>query len=247
MNNYFSNRCTVRQYSDRAISDAELKNMIEAATHAPNTGNMQWYSVIVTRDENKKRQLAPAHFNQPCLSQASVVLTFCLDLNRFEHWCRINAALPGFQNFQSFVAALIDTSLFAQQFVTIAEMQGLGTCYLGTTTYNAPQISEVLQLPQRVVPVTTVTVGYPVEGFESVPTMRLPVESIMHAETYRTPSDAEIATWYAPTEQASQRFVSGNGKETLAQVFTDVRYPKESAEYFSKIYKDFVNQNEFNI
>lgn len=241
---YFNNRHTVRAYSSRRIEDSLLRDMIEAASHAPNTGNMQWYSVIVTRDEEEKKLLAPAHFNQPSVTGASAVLTFCLDLRRFEHWCRINDARPGFSNFQSFVAAIIDTSIFAQQFCTIAEMNGLGTCYLGTTAYNAPDIAAALSLPPRVVPVITVTVGYPAESSDS-PTLRLPVEAIIHNGHYTEPSDDDIRGWYEEIEKDSRHFVEENGLETLAQVFTDVRYPRESAEYFSKVYSDFLTENGF--
>lgn len=245
--NFFLHRSTVRCYSERPIDESLLREMLEAAAHAPNTGNMQWYSVVVTRDAEQKKRLAPAHFNQPSVTGASAVLTFCADLNRFEQWCRINRATPGFNNFQSFVAALIDTSIFAQQFCTIAEMNGLGTCYLGTTTYNAPQIAEVLKLPHRVVPVITVTVGYP--AAEGGATWRLPIDCIMHSEVYEPKSDAEIAAAYKSLEDdpASHKFVAENNKETLAQVFTDVRYPRESAEYFSKVYLDFIQANGFSM
>lgn len=240
---YFLNRHTVRTYSDRTITDEALTAMIEAASHAPNTGNMQWYSVIVTRSFEGKHSLAPAHFNQPQVEGAAAVLTFCLDLLRFEKWCRANDATPGFDNFQSFVAAIIDTSLFAQQFCTIAEMNGLGTCYLGTTTYNAPLIAQALGLPERVVPVTTVTVGYP--SSDAPATWRLPAEAIIHNETYQEQSAEEISRWYKPLEEASEHFVRENDKKSLAQVFTDVRYPKDSAEDFSKVYFDFLSSNRF--
>lgn len=243
---FFKNRYTVRRYSDKPLSDETLRNMIEAAAQAPNTGNMQWYSVVVTRDAERRAKLAPAHFNQPSVSDCAAMLTFCVDLYRFEQWCRISRAEPGFDNLQSFTAALIDTVIFAQQFCTIAELSGLGTCYLGTTAYNAPQIAEVLELPERVVPVIAVTVGYPlVEGNRSV---RLPVEAVMHSETYRKMDDGEVAAAYEAIDNApdSARFIAENGKETLAQVFTDVRYPRESAEYFSKVYRDFVIANGFN-
>lgn len=242
---FFLNRHTVRAYSKDGISDESLTGMIEAASHAPNTGNMQWYSVVITRDTAQKKRLSPAHFNQPSVEGAAAVLTFCIDLNRFEKWCRLNDAAPGFGNFQSFVAAIIDTCLFAQQFCTIAEMNGLGTCYLGTTTYNAPRIAEILKLPHRVVPVTTVTVGVPADNTCSTGTRRLPVEAIMHSEVYAEPSDGQIKEWYAPIERESQHFVDENNKTTLAQVFTDVRYPRESAEYFSKVYGDLLKENGF--
>lgn len=245
---YFTGRHTVRRYSDREITDRQLNAMLDAAAHAPNTGNMQWYSVIVTRDNEQKHRLAPAHFGQPQVCGAAVVLTFCIDLRRFELWCRTRQAEPGFDNFQSFVAAMIDTSLVAQQLCTIAEMQGIGTCYLGTTTYNAGQIAEVLGLPQRVVPVATVTLGYPESGsVDDGASWRLPVEAWVHSETYREPSADDIDRWYESLEKdpQSQIFIDENGKETLAQVFTDVRYPRAAAEQFSKEYLDFIKSNKF--
>lgn len=244
---FFRNRYTVRRYSDRAVERDTIIEMIEAAAHAPNTGNMQWYSVIVTQDRDTKAALAPAHFNQPSVLEASAVLTFCIDLHRFEQWCRIDRAEPGFDNFQSFVAAIIDTSIFAQQFCTIAETLGFGTCYLGTTAYNAPDIARVLELPERVVPVITVTLGYP--QTEGNPSWRLPVESIVHFDRYRKLDDAYIHEIYSGIEDddMARRYVHDNNKETLAQVFTDVRYPRESAEYFSKVYADFLRANRFEI
>lgn len=242
---FFSNRRTVRNYTDRPVSEQLLQQMLTRAMHAPNTGNMQLYSVIATRSPEKKAQLAPAHFNQPCVEGCSVVLTFCLDFNRFEQWCRLSDATPGYDNFQSFIYAMIDTCLFAQQFCTIAEMEGLGCCYLGTTTYNAPTISEVLGLPDRVVPVTTITVGYP-DGDAPV-SSRLPLRAVYHSETYTPFTDADIEAIYSAmdADPANRRFIDENGKQTLAQVFTDVRYTREANEYFSKVYLDFIRSKGF--
>ncbi len=237
---YFTTRRTVRQYSSREISDDELSEMIEAASHAPTTGNMQLYSVIVTRSDEGKKALAPAHFNQPCLAGANVVLTFCADFNRFVKWCEASNADPGYNNFQSFVSAMLDTVIVAQQFCTIAEMRGFGCCYLGTTTWNAPKIAEALALPELVVPVITVTLGYP-EG-ETQVSDRLPVEAIMHTERYKEYDAEAIHAFYTYKEalDENRRFVEDNGKQTLAQVFTDVRYPREANEHFSAVFLEFL-------
>ncbi len=242
---FFMNRCTVRKYSTREVPDAMLTDIIEKAAHAPTTGNMQLYSVIITRSEEGKRALAPAHFNQPSVVGCNVMLTFCADFNRFVRWCEVSDAEPGYDNFQSFVTALLDTALFAQQFCTIAEMYGLGCCYLGTTTYNAPQIAKELDLPRRVVPVTTLTVGYP-EG-DSVKSDRLPLTGIMHHEKYNDYSDDDIRMIYAEKEdrEDSRKFIAENNKTTLAQVFTDVRYNRKNNEYFSKVYRDFIEEQGF--
>ena len=245
--NFFKERRTVRKYSDRYVDDSLLEEMIEQASHAPNTGNMQQYSVVVTRSEAGKKALAPAHFNQPSVKGASAVLTFCLDFNRFEHWCRLNDTEPGYNNFQAFVWGVIDTAIFAQQFCTIAEMNGLGCCYLGTTTYNAADIARTLELPDRVVPVTTITVGYP-EGQSEV-SDRLPAEGIMHRERYTDYTDADIRRIYSYKESLpeSRRFVEENGKQTLAQVFTDVRYTRDACEHFSRLFHDFVESKGFSL
>ena len=156
-------------------------------------------------------------------------------------------ARPGYDNFQSFITALLDTAIFAQQFCTIAEMSGLGCCYLGTTTYNAPDIAKILNLPSRVVPVTTLTVGYP-EG-DSELSDRISPGAIIHHEVYSDYSSELIKDIYAEKEarEDSIRFVKENQKQSLAQVFTDVRYTKEANEHFSRIYRDFIEQSGFKL
>lgn len=243
--NFWLNRRTIRRYSEREVSDNLLEEIIEKASHAPTTGNMQLYSVVMTREPDNIKALAPAHFNQPAATGAPVLLTFCADFNRFCHWCDISGADHGYDNFQSFMTAVIDTVIFTQQFVTIAEREGLGCCYLGTTTYNAPQIAELLNLPTRVVPVCTISVGWPKD--EGTVSDRLPVDAILHRESYHFPDDKEIATYYKYKESLPEnaRFVAENGKKSLAQVFTDVRYTRENNEIFSRIYRDFIDTHGY--
>ena len=76
------NRRSIRKYTDQDIPESLLNELLEVATRASNTGNMQLYSVVVTRDPANKEKLAPAHFNQPMITGAPVVLTFCADANR---------------------------------------------------------------------------------------------------------------------------------------------------------------------
>lgn len=245
VDSYWRNRRTVRKFSDGIVSDDLLDDIIEQASHAPTTGNMQLYSVVISRDKENLKKLYPAHFNQPAATGAPVLLTFCADFNRFCHWCDLSDADHGYDNFQSFITALLDATIFTQQFVTIAERNGLGCCYLGTTTYNAPQIAEALNLPSRVVPVCTISVGWPAE--DGVVSDRLPSGAIIHRERYNMPSDADIKEFYAFKENLpeSGRFISENGKKTLAQVFTDVRYTKSNNEFFSTVFCEFIAANGF--
>ncbi|HET7733302.1 MAG TPA: NADPH-dependent oxidoreductase [Paludibacter sp.] len=236
---------TIRKYTEQAIAPELLDQLLQTACRASNTGNMQAYSVVVTTDPDIKQQLSPAHFNQPMIKQAPVVLTFCADYNLFSKWCEQRQAEPGYDNFQSFMATAIDTLLVAQTFCIAAESFGLGICYLGTTTYNAQEIIEALKLPKLVVPVTTITVGYPADIPEQ--TDRLPLEAVVHRETYKDFTSADIDRIYAEKENSDfyKQFIAENKKETLPQVFTDVRYTKKNNEFFSEKFLEALKMQGF--
>ena len=229
------NRRTVRKYSSEAVGDDLLDVLLKAGCRSSTTGNMQVYSIIVTRDKNRKRELLPLHFNQQMVTEAPVLLTFCADFNRFNRWCILRGAQPGYDNFLSFMTAAIDALLVAQTICIAAEARGLGLCYIGTTTYMAHKIIEVLKLPKGVVPVTTITLGWPAEHPEQID--RLPLAAVVHKEMYSDYTDSDIERFYAEKEERddSQQFVRENNKTTLAQVFTDIRYKKEDNMYFSKM------------
>ena len=228
-------RRTIRKYTSEPIDDKLLNELLVIGCRTSTTGNMQVYSIIITTDTQVKNDLAPLHFNQKMITEAPAVLTFCADFNRFNKWCLLRKAEPGYDNFLSFMTAAIDALLVAQTFCIAAESKGLGICYLGTTTYNAHKIIEVLKLPRGVVPITTVTLGWPSEKPEQVD--RLPLEAIIHKQTYADYSDEDIIKYYHPKEERedSTQYVRENNKETLAQVFTDIRYKKADNVYFSKI------------
>jgi len=245
MQNILTERRTIRKYTDRDISEELLNELLNACCRASTTGNMQVYSVIETRDAEMKEKLAPCHFNQPMVKEAPVVLTFCADFNRFNKWCRQRKAEPGYDNFLSFMTAAIDAVIAAQTFCVAAEAKGLGICYLGTTTYMAEKIIDILELPAGVVPITTITVGWPGENPEQID--RLPLDAILHREKYTDYSEQDINRIYAEKEKRddSKQFIKENDKETLAQVFTDVRYKKGDNETFSALLLDVLKKQGF--
>lgn len=192
-----------------------------------------------------KKKLAPAHFNQPMVTSAPVVLTFCADFNRFSEWCRLRKAEPGYANFISFLNAATDALLVTQNFCTLAEEAGLGICYLGTTIYNPDQIIEALHLPKQVIPVATITVGYPDECPQQPD--RLPLRGVIHEETYHdyTPEMIDDIFSYKESLPENQHFVEINHTETLAQIFTDIRYKKSDNELMSERLKQVLKNQGF--
>jgi FMN reductase [NAD(P)H] len=216
-------RTSIRKYAQREVSNDLLHRLLQEAERTQTMGNLQLYSVVVTRSEEKKRQLAPAHFNQPMVTGAPVVLTFCADFRRTSRWAEERNAVPGYDNFLSFINAASDALLYTQTFCNLADEEGLGYCYLGTTVYMPQQIIDVLELPRLVMPIATITLGWPDEN----PPLsdRLPIESIIHEETYHDYTPELIDRFYNEKEslEENKEFVKINNKETLAQIFTDIR------------------------
>ena len=238
-------RRTIRQYADLDVSEALLNRLFAEASRTQTMGNLQLYSVVVTRSAEMKQRLAPSHFNQPMVTQAPVVLTVCADFHRTSEWARHRQAEPGYDNFLSFLNAAIDALLFTQTLCCLMDEEGLGYCYLGTTVYQPQQIIDTLKLPRLVMPVATLTVGWPAE----TPALsdRLPVESFVHEETYRDYTAETIDAFYGAKEQLEENrhFVELNHKQTLAQVFTDIRYTRRDNEAMSATLLDTLKQQGF--
>ena len=226
-------RRSIRKYRAEDVEPQLLDRLLGLAARTQTMGNLQLYSVVVTRSQEMKQRLAPCHFNQPMVTQAPVVLTICADFNRTTQWCLCRKARPGYDNVLSFLNAASDALLYTQTFCNLAEAEGLGICYLGTTVYQPGQIIDVLGLPRLVMPVATLTVGWP----DEVPPLsdRLPLEAFVHEERYRDYGAEDIDRLYSEKEALpeNKHFVEINRKETLAQIFTDIRYTKRDNEALS--------------
>lgn len=227
-------RRSIRRYAKREVSEELLNRLLTEAMRTQTMGNLQFYSVVVTRSDEMKQRLVPAHFNQPMVTQAPVVLTFCADTRRMTAWADNRQATPGYDNLLSYQNAATDALLFCQTFCNLAEEEGLGCCFLGTTVYMPQMIIDTLQLPRLVMPVATITLGWPDE--QPPLTDRLPLAAIMHNETYADYTPESIDRFYAEKEALpeNEEFVRINNKQTLAQVFTDCRYTKKDNEALSK-------------
>ena len=239
------NRTSIRKYSSREVSDELLNRLLEEAERTPTMGNLQLYSVVITRSEKGKKALAPAHFNQPMATGAPVVLTICADYRRTTLWAENRKAHPGYDNILSFMNAATDALLFTQTFCNLAEEEGLGTCFLGTTVYMPKMIIDTLKLPKLVMPVATITLGWPDE--QPALSERLPLRSIIHQEAYEDYTPEKIDDFYAEKEnlEVNKEFVRINHVETLAQVFTDIRYTKKDCEAMSKGFLDALKNQGF--
>lgn len=245
MKNMLFKHRSIRKFRPTPIPQEVLRECLEAATRASTCGNMQLYSLVVTRDEALRKRLSPCHFDQPMVTQAPCVVTVCADVHRFTMWCRQRGADPAYDNFEWFVNAATDALLAAQNFCVQAEIHGLGICYLGTTLYTAAEIARVLELPKGVIPLTTIVAGYPDETPE--PADRLPLDAVVHYEKYTDYTAAEIDELWAEREESelTKRLLDENGLENLAKIFTERRYVRRDNIAVSQSYFALLKEQGF--
>jgi len=233
---------SIRSYRPDPLDDRLLDEVLQAGLRAASSGNMQTWSVIVTRDAERRRGLWDLHFRQDMILQAPVVLAFCADFRRMSLWCRQRGAEPGYDNLLSFLVATGDVFLAAQNCVLAAESLGLGTCYMGTTLNAMDGLCAFYGLPPGVVPVTSLVLGWP--GEDPEPRLRLPLAGLRHEERYHdyTPEaideiyrvrDVEGWLRYQSFPDLAAR-MGRDGIDNLAQVYTRLKYRKPDFDEASR-------------
>jgi len=232
---------SIRKYKPDAVPEDVLDRVLQAATRASSSGNMQPYSIIVTKDRAIRGQLYDSHFQQSMVLEAPVLLTFCSDFHRMKKWLALREAPDNFDNFMSFMIGAIDAILASQNAALAAEAEGLGICYMGTTLASCGEIAKILKCPANVVPVVGFSLGLPDE--QPVLRDRLPLHGVVHSETYQAYDDAQIAAIYEEKEvrgwnrymdipELRERVIKA-GVKNLAQVYTVVKYTEESHQEYS--------------
>lgn len=244
---------SIRKYKPDPVPDDLLERALAAGLRASSSGNMQTYSIIVTRDRGLREQLYEPHMEQSMVLDAPVLLTFCADFRRMRHWLRLNDAPDNFDNFMSFMIATIDAVLASQNVALAAEALGLGICYMGSTLANCDRIGRLLCLPPGVVPVAGFSLGWPDE--DPAPRDRLPLSGLVHQETYREYSDDDIRRIYAERDRKGwdrymgfpelRRRIEGSGVQNLAQIYTVLKYTRESHTEFSRTVLDYLREQDF--
>lgn len=233
---------SIRKFKSTPIEKQVLLEALTAASRASTCGNMQNYSLVVTQQADMLQKISPMHFGQVERMNAQCVVTVCADVNRFNKWCIERNAEPCYDNFIWFINGAIDALMAAQNLILEAEAAGLGACVLGTTLYTAGAIIELLELPEGVVPVTSIALGYPDENPEL--TDRLPLEAVIHFEKYEDYTPAKIERLWAEREASDETaaLLKENDLPNLAQIFTLKRYTAKDNITFSRSYFELLKK-----
>lgn len=235
---------SIRSFRPDPIDPALVDRLLHQALHgSSSSGNLNMISVIKTTDPTRKARLCELHGGQPMVLEAPLLLTFCADTFRTREWLALRGARPGFADFVSWHTAAFDAMILAQTAALALQSQGLGICYMGTTLFRQREIADFLDMPENVLPVTTLVVGWPAEA--PAQRDRLPPAAWIHEERYQRPSAADIEARFAERERRGrQRYMESSprmaelwqqhGITSLAQYYTSkIKYDPDRFAAFS--------------
>jgi len=203
--NIFSNRRSIRKFRSKSVPEETVQKIVEIGQRAPSACNLQTYSIIWVKDLEIKEKILDACWASKQMKNVPVVFVICADVRRLGKTLDYLKAAHCFKQKSGYaikLMSIIDASLVAENMTLAAECLGLGSVYIGGALADKEVIS-ILKLPEGVLPLTLLCVGYPDEQPPKRP--RLPLSTILHINSYRDPSDEEIKTFLKHMDDALRK------------------------------------------
>jgi len=149
MNAIFKRR-SIRKYTDKVIPEEHIEQILKAAMAAPSAGNQQPWHFIVVDDKEILNEIPKYHQYAKMLKEASHAIVVCGDLSR--------------QRYEGYWVQ--DCSAATQNILLMATELGIGSVWLGVypDQDRIKALKELFELPENVVPLSIVSLGYPAES-----------------------------------------------------------------------------------
>ena len=173
-----------RRFLPRAIEPALLRLLCACALSAPSKSDLQQGDILVVRDRDKQRAIAALIPDMPWIADAPVFLVFLADGSRLPQIARLRGKPFPNDHLDLFFNAVVDSAIVLTTFMRAAAAVGLGSCPISAIRDRPDVVSELLALPERVVPVAGLCVGWPAEAGGITP--RLGLKTTLHEDRYRT-------------------------------------------------------------
>jgi nitroreductase len=178
-------RRSIRKYKNDAVSNKLIEQMLEAARLAPSGSNSQPWRFIVVKNEKVRKEICQLCDGQRFIEEAPVNIVCFTDINRFspeamknrwnelvewkiaptlsgelakqEKWDKM--ALTQYRRAKALQTAISNTFIAIEHILLTATALGLGSCWVGAV--NNAKFNQLFQLPDNMVSVAVLTVGYP--------------------------------------------------------------------------------------
>jgi albonoursin synthase len=160
-------RAVVRRYTDEAISDDLVDELLDVMVAAPTAANKQAWAFLAVREPRTVRRIrafAPGMIGLPPL-----VVVACFDRERAVR----DGSVP-------WDAGMLCVAMAVENLLLAAHAVGLGACPVGS--FRREAVRRLVSLPDRLDPLLMVAVGHPARAPE--PTRRRPREEVIRYESW---------------------------------------------------------------
>jgi len=217
-----SSRASVRQYSERNVTDDTIRMILNAARQAPTSSNLQAYSFVVIRDLEKRRLLSQIAGNQSHIVTAPVLVAICADLNRLTRVCQHRKQPATISGVEIMLVSVIDAALVGMGACLSAESLGLGTVMIGALRNEPEKVAELLNLPHGVFVTFGLCIGWP--AYLPPPKPRLPENVVIHWERYEPAVMGHSVRQYDRQLSEYYREIGANGWAWSARIAHHLSY-----------------------
>lgn len=228
-------RVSIRRFKRDPVREDILNKILLAGQRSPSPGGFQAYSLLVVDDAEKLSRISEAT-RQRFITESPVFILVCVDIRRFramldrlghDYHLRHGAGL------YAKLFSIVEASIVAQSMATAALCMGLGSCFVGGVFYAMKEISEVLDLPQGVIPLLGLCLGCPDESPPLRP--RWPLEIAVHRNRYRETTAEEIDNYLRLADEAMKQehyYQKYSGQETS---YTEhLKWKTQTSEWIEK-------------
>ncbi|MCC7425883.1 MAG: nitroreductase family protein [Alphaproteobacteria bacterium] len=195
--------------ADRALPAGTIETLVAAAQSASTSSNLQTWSVVAVEDAGRRARLSEFASKQAFIRQAPLFMCWLADLSRLD---RLGTAkgrkFEALDYLETFMVAIIDAALAAQNAAVAAESLGLGCVYVGALRNKPEAVAAELGLPPHVMAVFGLSIGYPDPARPAEIKPRLPQSLILHREQYATKDEPAAIAAY---DGEMKRFSARNG------------------------------------
>jgi len=170
-----------RRYTDRAVEPELLRLLCACALSAPSKSDLQQADIVIANaaDQSAIAGLIP---DQPFIRTAPAFLVFLANGRRLPEISKLRGKPFPNDHLDQFFNAAVDAGIALATFIAAADAVGLGTCPISVIRDHSARVSDMLKLPQRIIPVAGMCVGWPSEAGHVSP--RLSLSSTVHDGKY---------------------------------------------------------------
>jgi nitroreductase len=179
---------THRRYLPDDVESGLLRLLCACALSAPSKSDLQQADILILRDKAKRKAIADLLPDMPWVGQAPAFLVLLANGRRLPQLAKLRGKPFPNDHLDLFFNACVDAGIVLGNFIRTAEAAGLGCCPISVIRDHAAAVSELLALPDKVIPVAGMCVGWPAE--EGGVSPRLPLALTLHEDRF---DDSDVA------------------------------------------------------